>query len=64
MGETTHQTIAEMEEARTALGRDLDDLEARIRQETDWRVQTRRHPWIVLGCAFILGLLLVKLVRS
>ena len=64
MGETTYQIIAEMEQARTDLGRDLDELEARVRRETDWRVQVRRHPWLVVGCVVIVGLIIVKLVRS
>ena len=64
MGETTYQIITEMEQARTDLGYDLDELEARVRGEMDWRLQARRHPWIVVGCIVIVGLLIVKLVRS
>jgi len=64
MGEAADQMIAEMEQARTALGHDLDALEAGIRRETDWRLQFRRHPWLVAGCILVAGLLIAELVRS
>ena len=64
MGEAEDRIVGDIEQARTALDQDLDALEAEVRYETDWKVQTRRHPWLVLGCAIVLGFLLVKLVRS
>jgi len=64
MGEAANRIVGEIEQARSALDRDLNALEAEVHYETDWRVQARRHPWIVLGCAIAVGLLLVKLARS
>ena len=64
MGEAASQTVAEMEQARTALDHDLDELETAIRRKTDWKSQARNHPWFLAGCLFLVGLLITKLVRS
>ncbi len=49
MGETTYEMTAEIDRARGALDKDLAALEARVREETDIRVQARRHPEVVNG---------------
>lgn len=63
MGKAEDRIVVEIEQARTALDRDLDALEAEVRYETDWKVLTRRHPYLVLGTTIVVGYLLVKLVR-
>lgn len=57
MGETADQIRSQIEHARDRLGKDLDALEYRVKQETDWRVQLNRHPWAFIGVAFTLALL-------
>ncbi len=64
MGETADRIMDEIEQARKALDRDLAAFERGVKQETDWKVQFDRHPWAVLGAAFVLGFLLWRLVRS
>jgi len=41
---------------RYRLGQDLDTLEQRVKQETDWRVQVNRRPWVFVGVPFALAL--------
>ena len=64
MGQAADQTIAEMDEARAALGHDLDELEAGIRREVKATFDVRRHPWLVAGFLLVVGLLIAKIVRS
>lgn len=63
MGETPREIELEIEQARNRLGQDLNQLEYRVRQEFDWRVQFERRPWtflgIAFGAAFLVGTLLV-----
>jgi len=57
MGETPDQIRSEIEHTRYRLGQDLETLEQRVKQETDWRVQVRRHPWAFVGVVFALALI-------
>lgn len=43
---------------RRELGGHLEELEARLREDTDWRTYVRRNPLTVLAAAFGLGLTL------
>jgi len=43
---------------RRELGSNLQELEHRVKDATDWRVQFDRHPGVMLGIAFAGGLLL------
>lgn len=52
MGQTADQIKLEIEQARNRLGRNLNELEYRVKSETDWRVHYDRHPWMFLGAAF------------
>ena len=60
MAKTTYLIRSEIEAERERLGADLDALEQRLRQETDWRLQFRRRPWlffaVAFGVAFVLGI--------
>jgi hypothetical protein len=62
MGETPDQIKHEIEQARSRLGQDLNELEYRVRRETDWRVQFRRRPWAFLGAAFGAALVLALII--
>ncbi len=63
MGETPREIELEIEQARSRLGRNLNELEYRVKREFDWRVQFDRNPWKFLGTAFgvafLLGILVV-----
>lgn len=57
MGKTTYEIEEEIVQARNRLGRDLNDLENRIRDTVDWRTQFRRNPAAFIGAAFGIGLI-------
>jgi len=57
MDEAPDQIRSEIDQARSRLGQDLNTLEYRIKQETDWRVQFARRPWPFLGAVFAFALL-------
>jgi hypothetical protein len=42
----------DVERARARLAQNLNQLEYRVRNEFDWRVQFDRHPWIFVGAGF------------
>jgi hypothetical protein len=52
MGETPDDIKYEVEQARTRLGRNLNQLEYHVRREFNWRVQFDRHPWPFMAAAF------------
>jgi hypothetical protein len=52
MGEAPDQIRREIEQARSRLGRDLNELEYKVKSDTDQRVQCDRHPWAFVGAAF------------
>ncbi len=44
-----------IEQTREKLGRNLNELETRVRTTLDWRGRYERNPWAVLGIAFGAG---------
>ena len=63
MGETADRIVGEIEDARHDLDRDITSFEARLHEETDWKVHAGRHPLTVLGLAFVLGVLISRVIR-
>lgn len=58
MDETTGQIEREMSRERRRLGQNLRELQTKVEETTDWRVQFRKRPMAILGAAFGGGLLL------
>lgn len=58
MGTKPDEIVTRIDRQRDKLGENLHELESRLRDATDWRVQYKRHPWIILGVVFGGGLLL------
>jgi hypothetical protein len=58
VGENTSQIEREIVAERTALGRNLQELETRARDLTDWRAHHRKHPGLAVGLAFGAGVAL------
>jgi len=58
MGETPVEIEAEIATKRAELGRDLQEIEQRVRAAMDWREQARRHPAAALALGFGVGVLL------
>ena len=58
MGETTDQLKAQIADARSRLGQNLNELEYRVKNTADWRFQFDRHPWPFIAAGFTGGLVL------
>jgi ElaB/YqjD/DUF883 family membrane-anchored ribosome-binding protein len=58
MGETPVEIEAHIAEKRAELGRDLQEIEHRVREAVNWREQARRHPNAALAIGFGVGVLL------
>src|SRR4051812_42728171 len=62
MDEKPDQIIGHIEAQRDELGRNLSELESRVRETTDWRTHYERNPMLVLGAALGGGILLGTMV--
>lgn len=62
MAEATDQILNHIEEEREQLGRNIDRLEAYVREKTDIRGYYRRQPWAFAGGAAVAGLLLAMML--
>jgi hypothetical protein len=60
MDEKSSQIIDEIAATRDKLGDNLNDLESRMRQVTDWRTYYERHPLVFVGAALGGGFLISK----
>jgi hypothetical protein len=58
MGENASQIEREISAERAELGRNLDALETKARDLTNWRVHYRNHPGLFLGAAVGVGVAL------
>jgi hypothetical protein len=56
--ESPDQIENHIRSTRRTLGSNLEELENRLKDATDWRVQFGRHPAAFLGTAFAVGALL------
>jgi hypothetical protein len=53
-----------IEETREDLGRNLSELEDRVRTTFDWRAQYDRNPWLVLALTFSGGVAISALLSG
>jgi len=58
MDEKPDQIIGHIEAQRDQLGRNLNELEHKVRRSTDWRTYYDRNPMLILGAALGGGVLL------
>jgi hypothetical protein len=58
MGETISQVERKLAGERDELGRNLNELQAKTRELTDWRRYYRNHPGQLLGAALAGGVVL------
>jgi hypothetical protein len=58
MDEKPDQILGHIEAQRSELGRNLNELETRVRRGTDWKTYFDRNPMMMLGVALGGGLLL------
>jgi len=64
MDEKPDQIIGHIEAQRHELGRNLNELETRVRQTTDWRTYYDRNPMLMMGAALGGGLLVGSMIGS
>jgi hypothetical protein len=62
MAERPDQIERHIESARTELGSNLQELEHKVKQATDWRTHFERHPMMLIGAAFGGGVLLASML--
>ena len=61
MGEKSDQIERQIAKQRGQLGRNLNELQSRVEEATDWRVQFQKRPMLMMGVALGGGLLLASL---
>ena len=64
MDETPEQIMNHIELQRDELGRNLGELESRVKRSTDWRAQFDRNPMLMIGVAMGGGLLIGTVVSG
>jgi len=64
MDEKPDQIAQHIESKRSELGRNLDELQNKVRDTTDWRKQFEKHPYVLLGAAMGGGMLLSSVTGS
>lgn len=64
MDQISDQIVNDIERQRDELGRDLDELQSKVRVATDWKAQFEKHPYYFLGAAFGGGLLVSALAAG
>ncbi|HYP06908.1 MAG TPA: hypothetical protein VER03_11815 [Bryobacteraceae bacterium] len=62
MDEKPDQIMSHIESQRDQLGRNLNELESRVKSATDWRVQFDKNPMLMMGVALGGGILLGSIV--
>ncbi|MBV9300639.1 MAG: hypothetical protein JOY62_05035 [Acidobacteriaceae bacterium] len=58
MGEKSNQIERQIVAQRGQLGRNLNELQSKVEEVTDWRVQFQKRPMLMIGLAVGGGLLL------
>lgn len=62
MDEKPDKIVQHIESTRTELGRNLDELQTKVRETADWRAQFDKHPYILMGAAMGGGILLSSMI--
>lgn len=64
MDERSDQINQQIAETRSELGANLQELEHKVKDATDWRKQFQNNPLTMIGLAFGGGILLSRVVRG
>lgn len=62
MGKTPDEIANDVDQTRNDLRSNLQELELRVRDATNWRTQVRRHPGRAFGAAVVGGALLALMM--
>ncbi len=61
MGEKSNQIEREIQAERGQLGQNLNELQSKVEEVTDWRAQFQKRPMLMMGVAVGGGLLLASM---
>lgn len=61
MGEKSSEIEREIQSERGQLGQNLNELQSKVQEATDWRVQFQKRPMVMIGFAVGGGLLLASM---
>ncbi len=64
MAETADEILEQIEVKRNRLGQNIDELESYVREKTDVKAHFDRKPWIFLGGAAVVGLLVARMFQG
>jgi archaellum component FlaC len=64
MGQTTDEIESDIDQSREALQSNLEELETRVKDVTNWRSLVRRHPVPMFVAALAGGMLLSTLLEK
>jgi hypothetical protein len=62
MGERSDQITRKIEQTRGELGENLQELESKVKDATDWRKQFQKNPLAMIGIAFGGGVFLSRVL--
>jgi hypothetical protein len=62
MGETAAEIENEIDHTREALKSNLEELETRVKDVTNWRSLTRKHPGAMVAAALLGGMVVAGLI--
>jgi len=58
VGKTTHEIASDIDQTRSDLKSNLEELETRVKDTTDWRAHFRKRPGSMIAAPFFGGVLL------
>ena len=64
MGETSNEIKQQIDHKRDALGENLDQIQRKVKDAADWRIQVQKRPFTMIGVAFGGGLLLAQMIGN
>lgn len=64
MGEKSNQIEREIVAERGQLGQNLNELQSKVEEITDWRAQFQKRPMLMMGVALGGGVLLATMTRG
>jgi len=64
MAQRASEIVRELRSHRERLGEDLDDLQAKVKENADWHTHYRENPHWFLGAAFVGGVIAAALVTT
>jgi uncharacterized protein involved in cysteine biosynthesis len=64
MGKTTDEIVTDIDQTRQELQSNIEELETRMKEITDWRSWVQRHPVPMIVLAMVGGVLLSSLAGA